>query len=158
MIIESFTLKILSSIIIVITLIRIKAATFSVPQYSKWQWASIVSVCLEEVLPSSVEELLPSTGQTRATPTTSLASEVTVTTSTNIGKTDTSTIIASKTSRMSKDLSASVSPTETGNNQEKVIITLYNISSKQIDQHLLNKLNNRSPNNLSVDSDGSFRL
>ena len=81
-------------------------------------------VCLEEVLPSSVEELLPSTGQTRATLTTSLASEVTVTTSTNIGKTDTLTIIASKTSRMSKDLSASVSPTETGDNQEKVIITL----------------------------------
>ena len=117
-----------------------------------------MSVCLVEVLLSSVAELLPSTGQTRATPTTSLASEVTVTTSTNIGKTDTTTIMASKTSRMSKDLSASVSPTETGNNQEKVIITLYSISSKQIDQHLLNKLNNRSPNNLSVDSDGSFRL
>ena len=117
-----------------------------------------MSVCLEEVLPSSVEELLPSTGQTRATPTTSLASEVTVTTSTNIGKTDTTTIMASKTSRMSKDLSVSVSPTEPADNQEKVIITLYSISSKQIDQHLLNKLNTRSPNNLSLESDGNFRL
>ena len=106
-----------------------------------------MSVCLVEVSSSSVAELLPSTGQTRATPTTSLASEVTVTTSTNIGKTDTT-----------KDLSASVSPTEPGDNQEKVIITLYSISSKQIDQHLLNKLNTRSPNNLSLESDGNFRL